>query len=68
MQVPMELYTGSAVTLISNKDFRKRFGNMKLNYAHSLLKTYSGDVIEQQGTVMLHVSYMDIREHCDFAL
>ncbi|XP_052259085.1 uncharacterized protein K02A2.6-like [Dreissena polymorpha] len=57
VQVPMELDTGSAVTLISNKDFRKRFGNMKLDPAFSILKTYSGDVIEQQGTVMVHVSY-----------
>ncbi|KAH3701301.1 hypothetical protein DPMN_076284 [Dreissena polymorpha] len=29
VEVPMKLDTGSAVALISNKDFRKRFGNMK---------------------------------------
>ncbi|KAH3823867.1 hypothetical protein DPMN_125690 [Dreissena polymorpha] len=46
VEVPMELDAGSAVTLISNKDFRKRFGNIKLDPAHSILKTYSGDVIE----------------------
>ena len=54
VEVPMELDTGSAVTLISNKDFRKRFGNMKLDPAFSILKTYSGDVIEQRGKVMVH--------------
>ncbi|KAH3750803.1 hypothetical protein DPMN_185337 [Dreissena polymorpha] len=42
------------VSMESNKDFRKRFGNMKLDPAHSILKTYSGDVIEQQGTAMVH--------------
>ena len=53
----MELDTGSAVTLMASDDFRKRFGNVKLNPADSVLRTYSGDIIEQEGTVLVTVSY-----------
>ena len=53
----MEVDTGSAVTLMSEIDFRKRFGNVPLDPAKSVLKTYSGEIIKQVGTKVVTVKY-----------
>ncbi|KAH3691963.1 hypothetical protein DPMN_191378 [Dreissena polymorpha] len=53
----MEVDTGSAVTLMSEIDIRKRFGNVPLDPAKSVLKTYSGEIIKQVGTKVVTVKY-----------
>ena len=56
--VQMELDTGSSVSLMSHKQFRNLFGNkVKLNDPESILKTYSGETIEQVGIYRPTVSY-----------
>jgi hypothetical protein len=55
--VTMELDTGSAVTLISNRKFKSLFGNVPLSAPDSTLKTYSGEIIEQVGSRVVTVSY-----------
>ena len=45
------------------------FGNRKLGSTDSILKTYFGDVIQQEGTVMVTVSYIGqnntMKLHCE---
>ena len=53
----MEVDTGSAVTLMSEIDFRKRFGNVPRDPAQSVLKIYSGEIIKQVGTKVVTEKY-----------
>ncbi|KAH3713293.1 hypothetical protein DPMN_073081 [Dreissena polymorpha] len=59
----MEVDIGSAVTLMSNTEFRKLFGQIKMRRPQAILKTYSGEVLEQEGTVMVSVSYNGQHKH-----
>ena len=57
VEVPMELDTGASVTLMSSSEFKRRFGKRQLDRPDTVLKTYSGDVIGQEGTLMVNVCY-----------
>ncbi|XP_021359256.1 uncharacterized protein K02A2.6-like [Mizuhopecten yessoensis] len=51
----MELDTGSAVSVISKKDFEKYFGRKELTPTSVKLKTYSGEVINPLGVIDVNV-------------
>ncbi|XP_060581109.1 uncharacterized protein K02A2.6-like [Ruditapes philippinarum] len=53
----MEVDTGSAVSLMSREEFQKCFGNVTLDKPTSVLKTYSGEEIQQAGTKLVNVRY-----------
>lgn len=55
--IEMELDTGSAVSIISEDIYQQTFGKTQLDKPHSVLKSYSGDVIPQAGTKRVKVSY-----------
>ena len=45
---PAEI-TGSAVSVIAEGEFRKKFGKMKLNTSDITLRTYSGEHLKPVG-------------------
>ncbi|CAG2256061.1 unnamed protein product [Mytilus edulis] len=53
----MELDTGSAVSVISQADFSKRLGHVKLIEATIILQTYSGESIKPLGCANVKVHY-----------
>ncbi|CAC5377655.1 unnamed protein product [Mytilus coruscus] len=53
----MELDTGSAVSVISQADFSKRLGHVKLIEATITLQTYSGESIKPLGCANVKVHY-----------
>ena len=55
--ITMELDTGAAVTIISEKDFKQFFENTPLSKSELLLKTYSGDRLTVLGTINAVVLY-----------
>lgn len=55
----MELDTGAAVTIISEKECKKLFGNTTLKRSELLLKTYSGERLPVIGTLDATVRYKD---------
>ncbi|XP_028327385.1 uncharacterized protein K02A2.6-like [Gouania willdenowi] len=53
----MELDTGSALSLISNKDYMKNFPDMKLSRTSVKLKTYTGQRVAPLGKLKVKVKY-----------
>jgi len=55
--IEMELDTGSAVSIISEDIYQQTFGKTQMDKPHSVLKSYSGEVIPKAGTKRVKVSY-----------
>ena len=53
----MELDTGSAVSVISKRDYETNFGNNKLTNTKITLKTYSGETVIPLGVFEVKVEY-----------
>lgn len=57
----MELDTGSALSVISKKDYQAHFSHLKLQSTDVMLKTYTGERIAPMGVVKVKVHYSDQR-------
>ncbi|KAK3085126.1 hypothetical protein FSP39_024809 [Pinctada imbricata] len=55
----MELDTGSAVSVMSNEDFKSMFKDRKLSKTSLILRTYSGEKINPLGVISVHVTYKE---------
>lgn len=55
----MELDTGAAVSLVSEKMFSKLWPNRSLGTAHTKLKAYSGEELKVVGVTQVDVEYND---------
>ncbi|XP_048590103.1 uncharacterized protein K02A2.6-like [Nematostella vectensis] len=56
-EIPMEVDTGAARTVIPEKLFKENFGHLKLKNASTSLKTYSGTVLPLIGETEVLVEY-----------
>ncbi|XP_048578018.1 uncharacterized protein K02A2.6-like [Nematostella vectensis] len=56
-EIPMEVDTGAARTVIPEKLFKENFGHLKLKNASTSLKTYSGSVLPLIGETEVLVEY-----------
>nr|XP_055061179.1 uncharacterized protein K02A2.6-like [Misgurnus anguillicaudatus] len=54
-RVKMEIDTGAAVSVISEKLYRRRFHKVKLSPANCILKTYSKESLELKGKITVQV-------------
>jgi hypothetical protein len=57
VNIPMELDTGSAVSVISHVDYRKYFLTLPLDSTSVTLKTYSGEKIIPEGVMHVNIQY-----------
>jgi hypothetical protein len=57
VNIPMELDTGSAVSVISHVDYRKYFPTLPLDSTSVTLNTYSGETIIPDGVMHVNVQY-----------
>ena len=57
--IPMELDTGSSVSVISEADYVKYFKGEKLEKSLLVLKTYSGEKLHSLGVLRVQVQYND---------
>jgi hypothetical protein len=57
VNIPMELDTGSAVSVISYVDYRKYFPTLPLDSTSVTLKTYLGEKIIPEGVMHVNVQY-----------
>lgn len=57
--IPMELDTGSSVSVISEEDYVKYFKGEKLKKSSLVLKTYSGEKLNSLGVLCVNVKYND---------
>lgn len=55
--IKMELDTGSAVSILLYKQYKKRFGHMKLAKSDITLKTYTGEKITPKGEMKCNVKF-----------
>jgi hypothetical protein len=55
----MELDTGSAVSVMADEVFHKKFGRQKFKKPDIILRTYSGEHIKPVGWVDVQVEYND---------
>ena len=55
--IKMELDTGSAVSVLPYKQYRERFGHMKLAKSDITLKTYTGEKITPKGEMKCNVKF-----------
>ena len=55
--LPMELDTGSAISVIPIKIHKELFSNKPLSVTNTKLKTYSGQTITPAGIINVHVNY-----------
>ena len=61
----MELDTGSAVSVISKKDYDALFNTVRLQKTGVLLKTYTGEKIPPVGKITVCVEYKEQKEKLD---
>ncbi|XP_028656990.1 uncharacterized protein K02A2.6-like [Erpetoichthys calabaricus] len=61
----MELDTGSALSIISEKDYKEKFPNVKLKGTSVILKTYTGEKIAPIGKLKVTVVYESQRHLLD---
>ena len=54
--LPMELDTGSAISVIAIKIHKELFSNKPLSVTNTKLKTYSGQTITPAGIINVHVN------------
>ena len=57
--VRMELDTGSALSVMSKRDFEDMFGNKPLEKTSVTFKTYSGEMLKPLGYINAEVKYRD---------
>jgi hypothetical protein len=57
--IPMELDTGSSVSVISEADYVKYFKGEKLEKSLLVLKTYSGEKLHSLGVMRVQLSISD---------
>ena len=55
--IKMELDTGSAVSVLPYKQYKERFGHMKLAKSDMTLKTYTGEKITPKGEMKCNVNF-----------
>ena len=55
--LPMELDTGSAISVIPIKIYKELFSHKPLSVTNTKLKTYSGQTITPEGIITVHVNY-----------
>jgi hypothetical protein len=65
VNIPMELDTGSAVSVISHVDYCKYFPTLPLDSTSVTLKTYSGEKIIPEGVMHVNVQYNNQRANLD---
>ena len=53
--VPMEIDTGSSISLIQKDTYEKQFSDVKLCRTRTVLKTFSGEVFAPLGTLKVNV-------------
>lgn len=56
-KLKMELDTGSALSIISYKDYKNKFAKMKLKHTPVTLKTYTGEKVSPLGKLKVKVKY-----------
>ena len=66
MKVSMEVDTGAAVTIISERVWKQQFPQLKLQESKVLLKTYTGEPIPVRGETPVRVRYQD--QECSLTL
>ena len=59
VKLKMELDTGSALSIISNRDYRRHFNSLKLKETPIELKTYTGEVVKPLGVLNVTVKHKD---------
>ena len=59
VKLKMELDTGSALSIISNRDYRRHFNSLKLKETPIELKTYTGEVVKLLGVLNVTVKHKD---------
>lgn len=57
MRMKMELDTGSAISVMAEEEFRRKFRDLKLKTADITLRTYSGEHIKPVGYMDVEVEY-----------
>ena len=55
--LPMELDTGSAISVIPIRIYKELFSHKPLSVTNTELKTYSGQTITPAGIINIHVNY-----------
>jgi hypothetical protein len=65
VNIPMELDTGSAISVISHVDYRKYFPTLPLDNTSVNLKTYSREKIIPEGVMPVNVQYNNQRANLD---
>jgi hypothetical protein len=65
VNIPMELDTGSAVSVISHVDYRKYFPTLQLDSTSVTLKTYSGEKMIPEGVMHVNVQYNNQSSNLD---
>ena len=65
-QVPMEIDTGAAVSLVSEETYKKLWPHKPLQQATIVLKTYSGEQLQLCGSMEVDVVYGT--QHCTLPL
>ena len=58
-KITMELDTGSAVSVISEKKYHSIFGRRNWNKTAMSLRTYTGEIVKPLRRVMVQVTYLD---------
>lgn len=64
-KIKMELDTGSALSLISLKDYKENFADVKLKQTPILLKTYTGEKVAPVGKIKVKVKYENKKKMLD---
>lgn len=62
MRMKMELDTGSAISVMAEKEFRRKFRDLKLKTADITLRTYSGEHIKPVGYMDVEVEYSGTKQ------
>ncbi len=63
VDIDMEVDTGCGKSLICHKEFRERFGKMKIRKTSVKFKTLTGESLRVHGKVMLDVCGLDKKSH-----
>lgn len=61
--IKIELVTGSAISVMAEEDFRRKFRNQKLKTADITLRTYLGEHIRSDGYLDVQVDMVAPNRH-----
>jgi len=62
-QLPMEVDTGAALSIVSKRTWKTLFPGVALKEAHIVLKTYTNERMTVKGELLVQVVYEQQREH-----